>query len=135
MSNLVCISGGFDPIHIGHVRLIKEAAKYGPVVVILNTDLWLERKKGYRFMQWADRAEVLAAMRGVHSVVSVYDDDDSVCEALRRIKPKYFANGGDRLPDNTPEVQLCKELGIEMLFNIGGVKAESSSELVRNVQR
>lgn len=127
---IVCISGGMDPIHVGHVRMILEASKFGDVVVILNSDQWLLRKKGFKFMSWEERAEILRAIRGVVDVVRVNDEDGTVCEALRRIKPDYFANGGDRKNENTPEVSLCLELDIKMLWCVGGEKIQSSSELV-----
>ena len=127
---IVCVSGGMDPIHVGHVRMILEASKFGDVVVILNSDQWLLRKKGFSFMPWEERAEILRAIRGVADVVRVNDEDGTVCEALRRIKPDYFANGGDRKNENTPEVSLCLELDIKMLWCVGGEKIQSSSELV-----
>jgi len=127
---IVCVSGGMDPIHVGHVRMILEASKFGDVVVILNSDQWLLRKKGFKFMSWEERAEILRAIRGVVDVVRVNDEDGTVCEALRRIKPDYFANGGDRKNENTPEVSLCLELDIKMLWCVGGEKIQSSSELV-----
>ena len=127
---IVCVSGGMDPIHVGHVRMILEASKLGDVVVILNSDQWLFRKKGFSFMPWEERAEILRAIRGVVDVVRVNDEDGTVCEALRRIKPDYFANGGDRKNENTPEVSLCLELDIKMLWCIGGGKIQSSSDLV-----
>lgn len=127
---IVCVSGGMDPIHVGHVRMILEASKFGDVVVILNSDQWLLRKKGFSFMPWEERAEILRAIRGVVDVVRVNDEDGTVCEALRRIKPDYFANGGDRKNENTPEVSLCLELDIKMLWCIGGGKIQSSSDLV-----
>lgn len=127
---IVCVSGGMDPIHVGHVRMIVEASKIGDVIVILNSDQWLMRKKGFKFMPWNERAEILRAINGVIDVVAVNDDDGTVCEALRRIKPNYFANGGDRKNENTPEVSLCLELGIKMLWCVGGEKIQSSSELV-----
>lgn len=127
---IVCVSGGMDPIHVGHVRMILEASKFGDVVVILNSDQWLLRKKGFSFMPWEERAEILRAIRGVVDVVRVNDEDGTVCEALRRIKPDYFANGGDRKNENTPEVSLCLELDIKMLWCVGGEKIQSSSELV-----
>lgn len=128
---VVCISGGFDPVHEGHINLIEQAAKYGNLVVILNSDDWLLRKKGHYVMSWHSRARILAAMRNVSYVANVLDEDGTVCDALRRIKPDFFANGGDRMQDNTPELQLCRELGIKPLFGIGGEKIASSSELVR----
>lgn len=129
----ICVSGGFDPLHIGHIRLITDAANYGDVVVILNSDDWLLRKKGYAFMDWLSRAYILRAIKGVKDVVRVNDSDTTVCKALRNIKPDYFANGGDRTSENTPELEVCKELGITPLFNIGGEKIESSSMLVAAV--
>lgn len=126
----VMVSGGFDPIHVGHVRMIREAAQHGDVIVVANSDDWLYRKKGYNFMGFAERKEILMAIKGVVQVIPVDDKDGTVCEALRRIKPTYFANGGDRTSDNTPEKRVCEELGIEMLWNVGGQKIQSSSELV-----
>ena len=130
----VAVSGGFDPVHVGHVRMILEAAEVGDVIVIANSDEWLMRKKGYVFMPWEERAEILASIRGVLKVVTVDDSDGTVCEALRREKPTFFANGGDRKTDNTPEMDVCSELGIGLLWEVGGGKIQSSSELVKNVK-
>lgn len=130
----VAVSGGFDPVHVGHVRMILEAAEVGDVIVIANSDEWLMRKKGYVFMPWEERAEILASIRGVLKVVPVDDSDGTVCEALRREKPTFFANGGDRKTDNTPEMDVCSELGIGLLWEVGGGKIQSSSELVKNVK-
>ena len=130
----VAVSGGFDPVHVGHVRMILEAAEVGDVIVIANSDEWLMRKKGYVFMPWEERAEILASIRGVIKVVTVDDSDGTVCEALRREKPTFFANGGDRKTDNTPEMDVCSELGIGLLWEVGGGKIQSSSELVKNVK-
>ena len=128
----IAVSGGFDPIHVGHVRMIKAAAKYGHVVVIANSDEWLRRKKGYVFMPWRERAEILDSIKGVVAVYQGIDDDDTVCQNLKSIRPDYFANGGDRKFNNTPEMAVCEELGIEMLWEVGGGKIQSSSELVKN---
>jgi len=133
----VAVSGGFDPIHVGHVRMILDAASHGDVIVILNSDEWLKDKKGYAFMEWEERAEIIRSIRGVINVVSTSDDlDGTVCNALRNLKKDvdldYFANGGDRVLSNTPEMQVCKEMGIKLLWNIGGGKIQSSSKLVNN---
>ena len=130
---VVAVSGGFDPVHIGHIRMIRDAANYGDVVIILNSDNWLFKKKGFFFMPYEDRKEILESIKGVVDVVSAgdYYDDDTVCVALEELRPDYFANGGDRKLDNTPETELCKRLGIEPLWNIGGGKKRSSSELVK----
>lgn len=124
------VSGGFDPIHVGHVRMIIEASQYGGVIVVANSDEWLYRKKGYNFMGFNERREILMALKGVIAVVAVDDEDGTVCEALKKIKPNYFANGGDRTKNNTPEQTICEDLGIEMLWSIGGQKIQSSSVLV-----
>jgi len=128
---IVAVSGGFDPIHIGHVRMIQDARKLGNVIIFLNTDEWLKRKKGYIFMPWQERAEVLLSIKGVKEVYSAMDDDNTVCKALEFYKPDIFANGGDRKPDLVPEYQVCEKLGIEMAFSVGGDdKPQSSSWLV-----
>lgn len=142
MKPVVCISGGFDPLHCGHVDYINGAAEYGRVVVILNSDEWLIRKKGYCFMPFAERAEILKNIKSVFKVAGVDDYDGSVCQALKSIRPKYFANGGDRTKLNvkqqkvgSAEAKLCQELGIIQLFNIGGEKSASSSKLVKNAAK
>ena len=138
MANNIVVSGGFDPIHIGHVRMILQASIHGNVTVIANSDEWLERKKGYVFMPWEERAEIIRSIRGVCDVVSVDDSDNSVCEAIKRLheagKCDTFANGGDRTDVNTPEKKLCEELRIDMLWNVGGGKIQSSSDLVSLAQ-
>tara|TARA_R110002124_G_scaffold89937_9_gene229790 strand:+ start:2920 stop:3333 length:414 start_codon:yes stop_codon:yes gene_type:complete len=130
MNKTIMVSGGFDPIHVGHVRMIIEASQYGDVIVVANSDEWLYRKKGYNFMGFNERREILMALKGVIAVVAVDDEDGTVCEALKKIKPNYFANGGDRTKNNTPEQTICEDLGIEMLWSIGGQKIQSSSVLV-----
>jgi len=130
----IAVSGGFDPIHKGHVQMIREAAEYGNVIVFLNSDDWLIRKKGYKFMSFEERAYIVGSIKGVTIVSNVNDTDNSVCSGLKRFKPDYFANGGDRHEVNTPEMEICKELGIQMLWNIGGGKIQSSSTLVTNAQ-
>jgi len=126
----VCVSGGFDPIHRGHIKMILEASQFGDVIVIANSDEWLIRKKGKYFMTFEERAEILSAIKGVVKVVKAKDDDGTVCESLRELKPTYFANGGDRKDYNTPEGEVCKELGITLLWGIGGDKIQSSSWLL-----
>ena len=135
MEPIVCISGGFDPIHVGHVRMIQEATKYGKLMVILNNDNWLRKKKGFVFMDEDERREIVQAIQGVESVfLSLHEpncEDMSVCTEINLIRPDAFANGGDRKEDNTPERELCERLGITMLYNVGGEKIQSSSELVK----
>ncbi len=140
---VVMVSGGFDPVHIGHVRYIQEAKALGDyLVVVLNNDNWLRMKKGKEFMGEVERKEILEAITGVDEVVisshTKNTKDPSVCEEIKKIKPHIFANGGDRKPswDPVPEVSICKELGIKMVYNIGrGGKVCSSSELVKNYSK
>jgi len=132
---VIAVSGGFDPVHIGHIRMIKDASRYGDVLVIINSDEWLKKKKGYVFMPWQERAEIMGNIKGVTTVTSVDDSDGTVCEALVRCKPDAFANGGDRKEKNTPEMDLCDHIGIEMMWAIGGnSKPQSSSWLVNNIK-
>ncbi|MBN2239285.1 MAG: adenylyltransferase/cytidyltransferase family protein [Dehalococcoidales bacterium] len=130
---IVTVSGGFDPIHIGHVRMIQEAAKLGKLIVILNDDNFLKRKKGYVFMPLEERKEILENIKGVESVFVSIDEDDSVCKSLEAIKPDIFANGGDRkVESEIREARTCRINGIEMVFNVGGGKIQSSSWLTKN---
>ena len=129
---VVCVSGGFDPVHIGHLRMMKEAARFGEVVAIVNSDKWLMRKKGYIFMPFSERCEILEGFGCVTRTTFVEDSDDTVCEALRRIKPDYFANGGDRKVGNTPEMDVCELIGTKLLWSVGGGKIQSSSTLVND---
>ena len=131
----VMVSGGFDPVHVGHIRMIREASKYGDVIVIANSDDWLFRKKGFNFMDFKARYEILDSIKGVILVDSVDDSDGTVCEAIKRHKPTYFANGGDRGKSNTPEQDVCEKLGVELLWGIGGdEKVESSSDLIERTR-
>ena len=146
---IVMVSGGFDPVHIGHVRLFQEAKKLGDeLVVYINNDNWLRVKKGYVFMPDQERKEIIGAFESVDRVIisshKKNTKDMSVCMGLIKIKPHIFANGGDRdeKDANDPESSLYKErhihkkLGIKMVYNVGhGGKVRSSSELVRNVAK
>lgn len=129
----VLVSGGFDPPHIGHVRMFKEAAEWGTVIVAINSDEWLMRKKGYVFMPWEERAELIGAYDFVDHVVMAKDDDRTVVASLDELRPDIFANGGDRGDINTPEARFCRENGIEMMWGIGGGKIQSSSSMVTSV--
>lgn len=140
-TRLVAVSGGFDPIHVGHVRMFQAARKLGTkLVVILNNDNWLRNKKGFVFMPEKERMELLKSFPFVDRVVLTdhkpQDADRSVVRALRKIKPDVFANGGDRTNTNTPEKSICKELGIRAVFNVGrGGKIQSSSWMIRDAAR
>ena len=130
----VMVSGGFDPIHAGHIAMIRDAAQHGDVIVVANSDEWLMRKKGFVFMSFEERRDILKEIKGVVIVAAVDDSDGTVCDALRKIRPDYFANGGDRGKNNTPEQDVCEELGIDMLWGVGGdYKRNSSSDLAKNL--
>lgn len=129
---MILLSGGFDPLHPGHLDMICAANEYGDVVIALNSDDWLVRKKGFFFQTWKDRAEILLSMRFVSAVEAVVDDNGTVCEALVRLKPQCFGNGGDRTSDNTPELDICQTLSIEPVFGLGGSKSRASSSIASN---
>ena len=140
---VVILSGGFDPLHHGHIEMIKAAYQNGTnnVVILLNSDEWLVRKKGKSFMSWKDRFSVLNCLRYVYCVYSVDDSDGTVTKGLEFVRQVYstrelfFGNGGDREEANVPEVLCCKENNINFLWDLGGNKIRSSSELLDNWKR
>jgi D-beta-D-heptose 7-phosphate kinase/D-beta-D-heptose 1-phosphate adenosyltransferase len=137
---VVAVSGGFDPIHTGHIRYISEAKKLGDeLVVIINNDNWLKAKKGFVFMPESEREELVKEIKGVDRVVlsshKQNDKDRSVSRELVKIKPDVFANGGDRKSQtDIPETDTCNKYGIKMVFGVGsGGKVQSSSWLTNKV--
>ncbi len=133
----IAVSGGFDPVHAGHVRMLFDAASFGKLIILLNSDAWLMRKKGYVFMPWHERREVLMHYRFVHGVVAAMDDDDTVSQSLINLRHviSFYGKGGDRTMRNTPELEICEKISLPILFGLGGEKVQSSSDLVRNVQK
>ena len=130
----VAISGGFDPLHIGHVEYMRKAKELGDyLVVIVNSDDFLIRKKGYAFMPLAERMAIVEALKPVDAVVACIDEDQSVCKTLEMLKPDVFANGGDRNRGNIPEAEVCSRLGIKMVDGLGA-KVQSSSDLVAKLK-
>lgn len=133
---VVAVSGGFDPLHIGHVRLIQSARKLGDkLMVILNNDNWLKKKRGHIFMHEKERKEIIEAIEGVDEVVLTghkpNPKDMSVSKELVKIKPDIFANGGDKTATNILEAPICKAINCEMVFGVGqGGKVQSSSWLL-----
>ena len=131
MRIIIC-TGGFDPIHSGHISYLNHADHLGDYLVVgLNSDTWLERKKGRAFMPWRERMVVLDNLHMVDEVIDYDDSDGSSIDAIRKVKEKYpndeivFANGGDRTQDNIPEMVVDN---VEFVFGVGGDnKANSSS--------
>jgi cytidyltransferase-like protein len=132
----VAVSGAFDPIHVGHIRYIHEAAKLGDrLVVILNKDDFLLKKKGFVFWPFNERKEILENIKGVDEVVAAVDDDQTVRKTLELIKPDIFAKGGDGTgPGNIPEVDTCHKIGCRLVTNVGGGKIRSDNELALKVK-
>lgn len=128
----VAVSGGFDPLHVGHVRLFEAARELGDrLVVIVNGDRFLMAKKGYVFMPMEDRIELIAALRAVDQAIACIDPDQTVCQTLEQLRPDIFANGGDRSTCNIPEAEVCRRLGIRMVDRVGGDKVRSSTRIVQ----
>jgi len=141
---VVAVSGGFDPLHVGHARLFQKAKALGDyLVVILNNDNWLRKKKRQAFMPEQERKEIIEALAVVDKVVLTNHPknpaDMSVCAELKKIRPHIFAQGGDRTKQDgrnlsssqNPEVNLCAKLGIKIIYNVGhGGKVQSSSWLL-----
>jgi cytidyltransferase-like protein len=135
---VVAVCGGFDPIHVGHIKHFRDAKRLGDIlVVMLNTDDWLTKKKGYIFMSFEERKEVIESIRYVDKVTPVIDANGSVAKTLEQLKPNIFAKGGDRTIDNIPEseINVCERLGIKIVFGVGGGKVQSSSWLVDKMRR
>jgi cytidyltransferase-like protein len=132
---IIIVSGGFDPIHSGHIAYFKAARKLGDkLVVALNSDAWLINKKGRFFMPFKERKIIVENLSSVDSVIDFQDDDiGSAINALVKIKEMYpddeiaFANGGDRNKENIPEMTVS---GIEFLFSVGGDDKKNSSSWI-----
>jgi D-beta-D-heptose 7-phosphate kinase/D-beta-D-heptose 1-phosphate adenosyltransferase len=134
---IVIVTGGFDPIHSGHISYLNHADHLGDHVVVgLNSDAWLTRKKGRPFMSWRERMIVLDNLHMVDEVIEFDDSDGTACDAIRKVREKYpndeivFANGGDRTKDNIPEMIFDD---VEFVFGVGGDnKANSSSWILED---
>ena len=129
-------SGGFDPLHVGHLRCILETVEMaeedgGYVAVIVNGDGFLRRKKGKPFMNEDERAEIIAGIRGVDAAIIWDDESQTVIGAIEALRPNFFTKGGDRAkPEDIPEWEICEEVGCKVVFNVGGGKVQSSSWLL-----
>jgi cytidyltransferase-like protein len=140
MEKVVIVSGFFNPVHIGHINLFKEAKKLGDIlVVIVNNDTQVKAKGSAPFMSEKERIEIIRAIKYVDEVFLSVDEDKTVRESLKEIVKNLkncqflFANGGDRSEKNIPEADVCKILNIKMVDNVGGQKVQSSSGLLKNL--
>ncbi len=133
VNKIVCASGGFDPIHPGHTNYISASKKFGDIlVVIVNGDSFLVRKKGNYFLDLRSRCMTVACIKNVDFVIPFECEiDDSVNKALEIVKPSVFTNGGDRNINNIPETETCKRLGIEIVTRVGLEEVWSSTNLLK----
>lgn len=138
---IVLVTGGFDPLHSGHIEYFNAARELGDKLIVgLNSDEWLTRKKGQPFMPWHERATIVAALHSVDRVINFDDTDDSAKDAIRKARAIFpshqiiFANGGDRTDKNIPEMEMLKEmLMLNFVFGVGGTnKTNSSSWILDN---
>ncbi len=128
--DVMILSGGFDPLHVGHIRLIQAARAQAALVVVgLNSDAWVAQNQGGPTMPLADRCELLAAVRGVTSAVRFDDSDGTAGDLIRRVRTMAgpdskiaFGNGGARTEESVPEVDVCRELGVDLVWNVGGAE-------------
>tara|TARA_Y100001973_G_C5178526_1_gene323492 strand:+ start:615 stop:1043 length:429 start_codon:yes stop_codon:yes gene_type:complete len=135
------VSGGFDPIHVGHIELFERARELSDELwIVLNTDEFLTNKKGKPFMPFEERRKILKSLSVVDVVVPCVDKDQTVCKTLKKLKKTtaitdtqlFFCNGGDRTSGkNTPEHKLCEEIGIKTVYGLGD-KIQSSSWLTND---
>ena len=141
MKKIVLVTGGFDPLHSGHISYFKSARQLGDELYVgINSDQWLSRKKGQAFLPFKERKAIIENLSMVDGIVGFDDSDDTACGAIFKLMSTVgngqqiiFANGGDRTNTNTPEKKMCEKLGIKMLWNVGGGKIQSSSDLVESV--
>lgn len=136
MKTIVLITGGFDPIHSGHIAYIRAAKKLGDILVVgVNSDAWLTRKKGRNFMPLSERAAILRSIVGVDFVIDFRDDDNSAKHAIQMVRQSYpqdrivFANGGDRTSSNIPEMDIIDD-NLEFTFGVGGEDKKNSSSWI-----
>lgn len=136
MARIILVTGGFDPLHLGHIAYFEAAKKLGDTLVVgINSDDWLTRKKGRPFMRWEDRAAVVKNIKYVDHIVRFNDSDNSAKDAIHKVRLNYpsdkiiFANGGDRTANNIPEMDI-KDSNLEFVFAVGGDDKKNSSSWI-----
>ncbi|MEI6810509.1 MAG: adenylyltransferase/cytidyltransferase family protein [Candidatus Nomurabacteria bacterium] len=135
LGTIVCTSGGFDPVHPGHLSCIQESKQYGDtVVVIVNGDAFLRNKKGKPFMDLKTRVEIMSYVNGVDYIIPFeIEDDQTVIQALKKIRPHIFTKGGDRIDETSiPEWETCIEHNIKVISGVGYSKLWSSSDFLKS---
>ena len=133
MEKIVCVSGYFDPVHVGHLEYLKKSKKIGnKLMVIVNNDEQAKLKKGKAFMPADERIEIIKEFKCVDFVIKSIDIDRTVCKTLETVVPKpfYFCNGGDQNNNTIPETDICNKRGIELRDGFGE-KIQSSSWLIK----
>jgi len=135
--DILVLSGGFDPLHVGHIRMFQHARDMAALLVVgVNSDDWLQRNRGRVYMAFEERREIVASIRGVTSAVGFDDADDTAVSLLRMVHTMSpgaklaFGNGGERTAVNVPEVDVCTELGVDLVWGLGGDPVQTSSDLV-----
>ncbi len=138
MMKVVLVTGGFDPLHSGHIAYFKQAKQLGDLLIVgVNTDAWLTRKKGRPFMPITERVAIIENLAMVDGVILYNDDDNSSIEAIKNVRQLYpdgriiFANGGDRTKENIPEMSVS-DRNLEFVFGVGGVDKLNSSSWILN---
>lgn len=133
---IVLVTGGFDPLHSGHIAYFKAARSLGDMLIVgLNSDEWLERKKGRAFMPWNERLCIVNNLKMVDEVYTFDDEDGSARAFIRQVRAHYFddelifANGGDRTADNIPEMDVIDH-NLRFEFGVGGIDKKNSSSLI-----
>ena len=133
LKKTICVSGYFDPLHVGHIEYLEMArtlTEGGKLIVILNNDKQSALKKGIGFMSQEDRKRILECLWMVDEVIISIDEDETVCKTLQKISPDIFAKGGDRFSYEIPEAKICKKCGIKIVDGLGK-KIRSSSEILK----
>lgn len=133
MSKIICVSGYFDPIHVGHLEYFRKSKALGDkLLVIVNNDEQAILKKGRPFMPVDERIELIKEFKCVDIVTKSIDTDRTVCQTLATLEPKpdYFCNGGDQFNDIIPEAEICKKRNIKLIDGLGN-KIQSSSWLIK----
>lgn len=136
MRKIILVTGGFDPLHSGHLSMFKSASELGSLVVGLNSDEWLTKKKGMPFLNIGERLKIINSLKDVSLCLEFNDSDGSAIDAIKRTIEMFkdydivFANGGDRTLENIPEYDFCKSNNVEMIFGVGGESKQNSSSWI-----